>query len=158
MTRSAAWCAAAVLCGSVLTACGSEQGGADLGAGDSLPADSIAAIFGWPAASELARKYCPGHEPGHLPTDVVDGEVFICTSESRSVAGEGTWEFAVVREVTEGADALLATYATPDEPVTGGNCTSDLPDPRIVWVRAGATHTVRAPHDACGKPMADAAE
>jgi hypothetical protein len=53
--------------------------------------------------------------------------------------------------------ALIRAYEVPDASPTSAACTSDLPDPRVVWLHTGrSTVAARAPRDACGKPTLEA--
>lgn len=168
-----------VVLGLALSACGAEPSGLDAdrrAGGDDAPeptpgatlgvttapsqlpvdpSESIAAMFGWPAESEVALAYCPQPEPEHLPAGLAAVEVYVCATETRAVAGEGTWSYAVVRRAVDGAD-LLAAYATADEQPTSGICTLELPNPRVVWIKTDVITAVRAPVDGCHKPQAAA--
>jgi hypothetical protein len=100
---------------------------------------------------------CPTVEPEHLPANVGAVEAaYVCGSDYRAVPGDGDWSFIQVKEVTDGLDELLRVYGAEDAAPTSGACTTELPDPLIVYLHGDHVRAVRAPWTPCRKPTPEA--
>lgn len=144
----------------VLAGCATAAAGQ--GAVGNEPPSSPPASAG-PTTDPVAA--CPSQTPSHLSgADAGTTEAYICTSEIRSVPGDGVWTFQVARRVTGGLGPLPHAFAAPDT-------SSDPPNPNVacaamaypavvVYLHGdGRVHAVRAPEGECGftlQPARDA--
>ena len=136
-----------LLAGSLLLAACGQSSPAALTAGDVVP--SATASYGPAIRSEA----CPSVQPQHLPKKLSQIQrAYVCVNEIRSVPGDGKWMFDVVEGVTGGLAELLTAYQPADAHPTSGGCTTELPDPLVVYLDTGHSLAVRAPRDPCSKP------
>lgn len=137
---------AVLACVAVLSGCGETPV-------QTLGAEGTATPFVAPSYAPVSKQEaCPDGEPVHLPAETGTIEAaYVCRSDYRPVPGDGEWSFDVVRGITDRLDELVQVYATADAP-RSGVCTTELPDPLVVYLHGARTLAVRAPLNACGKP------
>ncbi|WNV74778.1 hypothetical protein [Geodermatophilus sp. DSM 44513] len=151
-------CVAGLLLIVALTGCGQAAGtrAAESG-GDSPPSDPPELT---PSSAAVTPDVaCPAQESSRLSGDTGGPmDAYVCSYEIRTVPGDGSWSFHVVRRVTGGLGALLEAYRSPDEPpVADMACTAAGVDPLVVHLHdEHGTRAVRAPVGPCSAPTESA--
>lgn len=93
----------------------------------------------------------------HLPEDVgTITTAYLCEIVDRKVAGDGTWQFQVVRRISGGMADLQRALEEPDAAPTNGSCTAQFDIGRPIWVVGDRAALVRVPLDECGHAVESA--
>ena len=154
-SRAAALAALAAL---LLSACGSVVPSGNP-AGSGIPGGSDTPSASTQSRCSVATAADPGRSAtsaAPLAASAAPVAVIECTTETRPVAGDGTWSYVVEKRAAAGFEPLVAALRAPDEPdVPGTGCSLmlillpwfalEMPDG--TWVRP------RIPTTACHDPQ-----